>query len=55
MELQARLEQLCDFEAILQINQRHGAGFVIAYATAAALRRGNAIIARGAAFHGNGQ
>lgn len=58
LEPQTRLQQLCDFEAILQINRQYdqyAADFVIAYATEAAVRKGDAVIARGAAFHSGGQ
>jgi Domain of Unknown Function (DUF930) len=58
LEPQTRSQQLCDFEAILQINRQfheYAADFVIAYATEAAVQKGDAVIARGAAFHSNGQ
>jgi Domain of Unknown Function (DUF930) len=58
LEPQTRLQQLCNFEAILQINRQYedyAADFVVAYAREAAVRKGDAIIARGAAFHSNGQ
>jgi hypothetical protein len=54
LEPQTRLQQLCDLEAILQINrgcEQYAADFVIAYATTEAVRRGDAVIAHGAAFH----
>jgi hypothetical protein len=57
LEPQTRLQQLCDFEAILQINRQfseYAVDFVIAYATEAAVRKGDAVIAHGAAFHSNG-
>jgi hypothetical protein len=43
LEPQTRLQQLCDFEAILQINRQYdqyAADFVIAYATEATVRKG---------------
>jgi hypothetical protein len=49
---------LCNLEAILQINRRYdqyAADFVIAYATEATVRKGDAVIAHGAAFHGKGR
>jgi hypothetical protein len=58
LEPQTRSQQLCDLEVILQINRQYGqyaVDFVIAYATEATIRQGKAIIARGAAFHSNGQ
>lgn len=58
LEPQTRLQQLCDLEAILQINRRYdqyAADFVIAYATEATVRKGDAVIAHGAAFHGKGR
>jgi hypothetical protein len=58
VEPQTRLQQICDFEAILQINRLnpdYGADFVIAYATEAVARSGGALSAPGAAFHGAGQ
>ena len=58
LEQETRLQQLCDFEAILQINRQYGqyaVDFVIAYATGATIRRGDAIVANGAAFHSNGR
>jgi Domain of Unknown Function (DUF930) len=58
LEPQTRLQQVCDLEAILQINRQYdqyAVDFVIAYATQAVLRKGDAIIANGAAFHSNGQ
>jgi hypothetical protein len=58
LEPQTRFQQLCDFEAILQINRQfnqYAVDFVIAYATQAVVRKGDALIARGAAFHSNGQ
>jgi hypothetical protein len=58
LEPQTRSQQLCDFEAILQINRQfneYAVDFVVAYATEAVVRKGDAIIAHGAAFHSNGQ
>jgi hypothetical protein len=58
LEPQTRLQQLCNLEAILQINRQyeeHAVDFVIAYAREAVVRKGDAIIARGAAFHSNGR
>jgi hypothetical protein len=58
LEPQTRSEQLCDFEAILQINRQfnqYAVDFVVAYATETVVRKGDALIARGAAFHNNGQ
>jgi hypothetical protein len=58
LEPQTRLQQLCNLEAILQINRQYedyAADFVIAYAREAVVRKGDAIIAHGAAFHSNGQ
>jgi hypothetical protein len=58
LEPQTRSQQLCDFEAILQINRQfneYAVDFVVAYATEAAVRRGGVVIAHGAAFHSNGR
>jgi Domain of Unknown Function (DUF930) len=58
LETQTRAQQLCDFEAILQINRQfdqYAVDFVIAYATEAAIRKGDTVIAHGAAFHSNGR
>jgi Domain of Unknown Function (DUF930) len=58
LEPQTRLQQLCNLEAILQINRQYedyAVDFVIAYAREAVVRKGDAIIARGAAFHSNGR
>jgi Domain of Unknown Function (DUF930) len=58
LEPHTRSEQLCDFEAILQINRQfnqYAVDFVIAYATQAVVRKGDAIVANGAAFHSNGR
>jgi hypothetical protein len=58
LEPQTRLQQLCDFEAILQINRQYGqyaVDFVVAYATEAVARKGDAVIAHGAAFHSDGR
>ena len=58
LEPQTRLQQVCNLEAILQINRQYdqyAVDFVIAYATQAVVRKGDAIIAHGAAFHSNGQ
>jgi hypothetical protein len=58
LESQTRLQQLCDLEAMLQINRQypeHAVDFVIAYATAPAVRAGASLIAHGAAFHGAGE
>lgn len=58
LEPQTRSQQLCDFETILQINRQfneYAVDFVIAYATEAVVRKGDAVIARGAAFHSNGR
>jgi hypothetical protein len=58
LEPQTRSQQLCDFEAILQINRQfdqYDVDFVIAYATEATVRKGEAVIAHGAAFHSNGR
>ena len=55
---QTRLQQLCDLEAILQINRQYperAVDFVIAYATEPAVRMGASLIAHGAAFHGAGE
>ena len=49
---------MCDFEAILQINRQfneYAVDFVVAYATEAVVRKGDAVIAHGAAFHSNGR
>jgi hypothetical protein len=57
LEPQTRSQQLCDFEAILQINRQfneYAVDFVVAYATGAVVRKGDAVIAHGAAFHSNG-
>lgn len=58
LEPQARLQQICDFEAILQINRLYpdyGVDFVIAYATEDAVRSGATLVAHGAAFHRAGE
>jgi hypothetical protein len=58
LEPQTRLQQLCNLEAILQINRQYeeyAVDFVIAYAREAVVRKGDALIARGAAFHSNGR
>jgi Domain of Unknown Function (DUF930) len=58
LEPQTRLQQLCNLEAILQINRQYegyAVDFVIAYAREAVVRKGDAIIARGAAFHSDGR
>ena len=58
LEPQTRSQQLCDFEAILQINRQfneYAVDFVIAYATEAVVRKGDVVIAHGAAFHSNGR
>jgi len=58
LEPQTRLQQLCNLEAILQINRQYegyGVDFVVAYAKEAVVRKSDAIIARGAAFHSNGR
>jgi hypothetical protein len=58
LETQTRAQQVCDFEAILQINRQfaeYATDFVIAYATEAVVRKGDAVIAHGAAFHSNGR
>ena len=58
LEPQTRSQQLCDFEAILQINRQfneYAVDFVVAYATEAAVRKGGVVIAHGAAFHSNGR
>ncbi len=58
LEPQTRAQQMCDFEAILQINRQFNAyavDFVIAYVREAAVRKGDAVIAHGAAFHSNGR
>jgi hypothetical protein len=58
LEPQTRSQQLCDFEAILQINRQfneYAVDFVVAYATEAVVRKGDALIAHGAAFHSNGR
>jgi hypothetical protein len=58
LEPQTRSQQLCDLEAILQINRQfdgYAVDFVIAYATEAVVRKGDAVIAHGAAFHSNGR
>ncbi|HEX9170582.1 MAG TPA: DUF930 domain-containing protein [Roseiarcus sp.] len=58
LEPQTRSQQLCDFEAILQINRQfdgYAVDFVVAYATEAVVRKGDAVIAHGAAFHSNGR
>ena len=58
LEPQTRLQQLCNLEAILQINRQsedYAVDFVVAYAREAVVRKGDAIIARGAAFHSNGR
>jgi Domain of Unknown Function (DUF930) len=58
LEPQTRLQQVCDLEAVLQINRQYdqyAVDFVVAYATQAVVRKGDAIIANGAAFHANGQ
>jgi Domain of Unknown Function (DUF930) len=54
----ARSQQLCNLEAILQINRQYdgyAVDFVVAYATEAMVQKGDAIIAHGAAFHSNGR
>jgi hypothetical protein len=58
LEPQTRLEQICNLEAILQINQLYpdyAVDFVSAYATEAAVRSGATLLAHGAAFHGAGR
>jgi Domain of Unknown Function (DUF930) len=58
LEPQTRAQQMCDFEAILQINRQfneYAVDFVIAYVREAAVRKGDAVIAHGAAFHSNGR
>lgn len=58
LEPQTRSQQVCNLEAILQINRQfsqYAVDFVVAYATEAVVRKGDAIIAHGAAFHSNGQ
>jgi hypothetical protein len=58
VEPQTRSQQVCNLEAILQINRQYSqyaVDFVIAYATEAVVRKGDAIIAHGAAFHTNGR
>ena len=58
LEPQTRVQQVCNLEAILQINRQYdqyAVDFVVAYATHAVVRKGDAIIAHGAAFHSNGQ
>jgi hypothetical protein len=58
LEPQTRSQQLCDLEAILQINRQfdgYAVDFVIAYATEAVRRKSDAVIAHGAAFHSNGR
>jgi type IV secretory pathway VirB10-like protein len=58
LEPQTRSQQLCDFEAILQINRQfneYAVDFVVAYASEAAVRKGGVVIAHGAAFHSNGR
>jgi hypothetical protein len=58
LEPQTRLHQICDFEAILQINRLYpdyGVDFVVAYATEDAVRSGATLIAHGAAFHRAGE
>jgi hypothetical protein len=58
LESQTRLQQLCDLEAILQINRRYperAVDFVIAYAREPAVRTGASLIAHGAALHGAGE
>ena len=57
LEPQTRSQQLCNLEAILQINRQYdgyAVDFVVAYATEAVVQKGGAIIAHGAAFHSNG-
>jgi hypothetical protein len=57
LESETRRQQLCDLEAILQINRqypKYAVDFVIAYATEAAVRAGATLIAHGAAFHSAG-
>ena len=58
LETATRLQQLCDFEAMLQIGRADGRfkpDFVVAYAMADAKTDRNEIIADGAAFHSDGQ
>jgi hypothetical protein len=58
LEPQTRSQQVCDLAAILQINRQfsqYAVDFVVAYATEAVVRKGDAIVAHGAAFHSNGQ
>ena len=58
LETNARLEQLCNLEAILQISQKETQFHpetVIAYAMRETRSDGDSIIADGAAFHSDGQ
>jgi hypothetical protein len=58
LERQTRSQQLCDLEAILQINRQfdgYAVDFVVAYATQAVVQKSDAVVAYGAAFHSNGR
>ncbi len=58
LETNARLERLCNLEALLQISQKEAQFHpetVIAYAMRETRSDGDSIIADGAAFHSQGQ